>query len=100
MPETATPMTLDEIDSFARFATSQLGAAEPGLSIDECFLRWRFRQADQAVDLSPFPGGETLGERLVRHGILGSGSPDHPEDLSTDPRHMEGFGGRSSDEAA
>ena len=86
------PMTKDEIESFSSFATETLGESGEELSIEECFLRWQFQRADRSVDLSPFPNGETLRDRLVRHGILGSGSPDHPEDLSTNPKYMEGFG--------
>ena len=43
-------------------------------------------------DVEPFPNGETLRDRLIASGVLGSGSPNHPTDLSTNPKYMEGFG--------
>ena len=86
------PLNKDELDSFYQFATERLSDEDVGLSIEECFFRWRFQRAKKAVDLSPFPNGETLRDRLIASGVLGGGSTDHPEDLSTNPDHMEGFG--------
>lgn len=38
-------------------------------------------------------GAETLFDRLTQHGLLGC-LDGGPEDLSTNPAHMEGFGER------
>ena len=49
-------------------------------------------EPEQFLDVQPFPNGETLLDRLIASGVLGSGSSDHPADLSTNPKYMEGFG--------
>ena len=43
-------------------------------------------ELEQFRDVQPFPNGETLLDRLIASGVLGSGSQNHPADLSTNPK--------------
>jgi hypothetical protein len=53
--------------------------------LDEALSRLTPRTAEDS-------NGDTVLDRLTRFGLLGC-ITDAPEDLSTNPKYMEGFGG-------
>ena len=76
-----------DFDSFDDFIRAQRQAGNTDLTPDELVRRWRktIRESVKSVN------GESFADRLRRRGLLGSvrGGPD---DLSSNPEHMEGFG--------
>ena len=83
-------MTREQLDSFRDYALKRVGT--PSLSIGQCFRDWL--QSSRV-----FAGRPNLRDRLTASGVLGCGSIEHPSDLSTDPKHREGFGECDRDRA-
>lgn len=77
-----------EFESFEDFIRMQRKAGHTELTPDELVRRWRLQQRNGNVQ----NGARTsLADRLRKAGLLGAfdGGPD---DLSSNPDHMEGFG--------
>jgi len=77
-----------EFDSFEDFIRLQREAGNTHLSPDELIRQWR-----QSIRTSDNQNGTSasFADRLKKAGLLGAlqGGPD---DLSSNPQHMEGFG--------
>ena len=66
-------------------------ARRSGKSTDEVLRDLIADGLAQRASQSPVESGESLYDALARSGSLGCEKGD-PADLSTNPRHMEGFG--------
>lgn len=89
-------VAIEDVRDFAAFAESAVTTANPPATMAELVRRWAEASKDHGVGKagdgrSPTPV-KSAYDLLVEGGFIGPSDADHPPDLSTNPKYMEGFG--------
>jgi hypothetical protein len=80
-----------ELESFAEYLQRRLMEGGTDQSPEQILSQWRANGGSEATNSLSSGTEETLFDRLTRKNLIGT-IEGGPRDLSTNPKHMEGFG--------